>query len=314
MKDNNEKKVRRGEPLKIPAATWNNIIDSAKHHKRNRYNPVNAANGGTLTSLIKSNIEILVKNASGSDISESFHIMRLSLPVLDITEDRHAANRRIGFNGMIPTDIDNAIVILQTPLEVTDISNGVISGLSIVTVMVLDPSHEWANPTPGETKYLTSSECGQARILAYTESIEPGEEGLSTALVNLIGSTCSNQLISGSSGTSGASGGSTGGSNGGSGGSEGSTGGSGGSSGGSGGDSNCSDCFNIHGQITNICPVFEDVTYEEAIAELEDLFTQVPGYDDVGNTSLGRNGVGNLIWQDIPSTADAVLTSQVFGP
>jgi len=258
MKDNNEMKVRRGERVTIPAATWNNIVDASKKIKRTRFNPDLSINAGSLESLIKSNICVFVRNASNYDMEEGFCIMRLSGTIGDATVDKYLVNRRPAFDGFIPQRADDAIAILQAPLMLDDTTKGVISGITVCKVLMVDMQHEWCNPTPEEHRWMTSAPTGQARILWFGSLNESGLENIYVAVVHLIG-------VSGVVGST-------------SGGSEGiSTGGSTGGSTGSGGDEGELVEADI---VTNICPIFEDVTYEQAIDELLDLLSQLPGFDD----------------------------------
>lgn len=189
MNDNNEMKVRRGERFRIPAATWNNVIDATKAHKRGRFNKANAVNAGDITDLIKSNSTILLLNDSGYDLADSFKIVRLEHTVLDIALDMYEGNRRIALKGYTPDDPNNAIAIVQVPLEVDSIGKAVVAGVSVCKVKMVSEFDSWANPTPGTIDYLTSDVEGQARILWWGESGDALEleAGIYLAIVNLIG-------------------------------------------------------------------------------------------------------------------------------
>lgn len=252
MNDNNEKKVRPGERMQIPAATWNNMIDGMKAFKRSKFNKANAVNNHIIADLIESNTPILVYNASDYDQTTSYRIMRLNGTVLDVAEAKLEANRRIAFNAYVPTDSTNPIAILQSPLEMGDIGRAITSGITVTRVKMADMSHEWANPVAGSTDYLVSNVDGQARILWFGLSDDEGEqaEGIYLAIVHLIGTMPG-------VGTN----------------------------------------VNV-GLVTNICPIFEDVTYEQAITELNDLLSRIDGYA-VGKV-LGLVDPSDLGWIDPP--------------
>lgn len=189
MLDNNEQKVRRGERVVIPAMTMNALVDSAKDYKRRKYNNEANINPGILTDLIRSNTDILIRNSTIYDFTTSFHIVRLGTTIIDFADDLVANNTRIGFDGFIPDIVDDPIAILQAPCEQDEMTNAVFSGITSVKIKMLDLTDEWANPTPGEHGWLTSSDSGQARILAFASTGDSGETaaGIYAALVNLVG-------------------------------------------------------------------------------------------------------------------------------
>jgi hypothetical protein len=190
MRDNNEKKVRRGDKVSIPAATWNNIVDATKAWKRQQYSPIRGAmNDGDISDLLKSNSTVLVKNSTDYDIPTSYQVMRLDAAIAETNPDPHTINNRIAFLGEIPANTDNAVCILQSPLAIGDIGTAVVSGVTVCKVKMIDEDHEWANPTPSEMGWLTSAATGQIRILDTFETgdEEELEEDIYLAVVNLIG-------------------------------------------------------------------------------------------------------------------------------
>jgi microcystin-dependent protein len=239
MKDNNEHKSRRGEPLKIPAATWNSVVDASKAEKRGRFNNVSAFNGEVVPlDSIKLTNAILVRCNADYALETSFGILRLSNVVQDLTEDALDANRRLAMEGYTPNAPDNVIAIAQTPLAFNEIGRAITSGIAMCRVKMVDLTHKYANPIPGDTQKLMSAESGQVRIVTtvLTEDDELTAAGIYYAVVNLVGSKAESSSTVGE------------------------------------GDSE------IVEVVTNVCPIVETDTYAEVLTELTDTLSIVPGF------------------------------------
>jgi hypothetical protein len=202
--DDVENKVERGSKLRIKASTFNEIQDVVKAFKRREFE----LKGQKPTSLIRSNLEVLVYNSIGSDLTLPFQVVKLKQPLLDISEDVLNANTRSTFISVTPGSTFDPIAITQVPIQDGEIDRAVINGVTIVKVKFTAVDHSWANPVNGETDFLESAELGQARILmdlgpasgGLTESgdeLDSGEESGSGSgliddtrwcMVNLIGS------------------------------------------------------------------------------------------------------------------------------
>jgi len=190
MQDNNEHKARRGERLRIPAQTWNGLVDASKAEKRGRFNPDTVINAFDNQSLIRSNSTILVRNSSQYALASGFRILKIrggAIP--QVAKDMYGANGRIAFDGYTPSFTNDPFAIIQEPLEIGAIGKAVVAGLSVVKIKMLDVTHQWANPTPTQDGWLTSSTSGQARILWFGMSEDSGERSnnIYIAIVNLIG-------------------------------------------------------------------------------------------------------------------------------
>lgn len=204
--DDVENKVERGSKLRIKASTFNEIQDVIKAFKRREFE----LKGQKPTSLIRSNLEVLVYNSIGSDLTLPFQVVKLKQPLLDISEDVLNANTRSTFISVTPGSTFDPIAITQVPIQDGEIDRAVINGITIVKVKFTAVDHSWANPVNGETDFLESAELGQARILmdlgpasgGLTESgdeLDSGEESSSESgesgilgdirwcMVNLIG-------------------------------------------------------------------------------------------------------------------------------
>lgn len=166
--------VKPGDPLTIQASTWNAMMENLRHFRRGK-NKVGL--NGTVANLIRSNLDVLIYNAVGEDLFGMFRVVRIGDPSIDLTTNPLSALRRICLDGLEPNDATNTFAILQEPLAEDNIGTGIIQGLSLAFVQFDDPDHEFCNPTPGNSLYLTSSETGSARII-WSGEIDPDADGL----------------------------------------------------------------------------------------------------------------------------------------
>lgn len=214
--DDKENKVERGTKLRIKASTFNEIQDAVKAFKRREFE----LKGQRPSSLIRSNLDVLVYNSIGSDLTQPFQVVKIKQPLLDISEDVLNANTRPTFIAIEPTDTFDAVGITQVPIQDGEIDRAIINGITIVKVKFTAIDHTWANPVDGVTDYLESAELGQARILmdlgsaagGLTESgdtLDSGEESgtgsgligdIRWCMVNLIGAIFASEESSGVAG------------------------------------------------------------------------------------------------------------------
>lgn len=182
----NERKVQRGEKLKIKASTFNGMVDILKRDKLSHLR----GGVGTPTDTLYPNTTVLVQNAVGS-ISDSYAVMKLEEPYLEnIQLDIENSMRRPVFIGVTPDRDDNPIAIVQTPPDFGEISRGVVAGITLALVHFEDGdySHTWAKPKEGFTDRLVSCESdGVARIIYYTDPPLGYSSDLRLAVVNLTG-------------------------------------------------------------------------------------------------------------------------------
>jgi len=201
-----EKKVKPGDRLAIPAATYNSLIDMLRAYKRDKFN----LRGGQDKSTIQPHNTIFIHTKLDS-IKEAFKIFRVSGVAVDFQSDPyHFAKRPVMAAFPPETDNDNICITILPIGEafpttsdpsgpvVREIVPAVIAGYTLALVRLNNLTDEWANPIPDNIDYLDSSpDAGTARII-YWETLdgstlhESGLSGLSPevvlAVVNLIGS------------------------------------------------------------------------------------------------------------------------------
>lgn len=181
----NERKVRQGQRPFFSASMWNDVVDLIKKDKRTGV----SEGTDTYSNELYPRSTVLVKNKIGSDLTSSFKVVRLTTPLVALTE-LHPANVRPAFECYNPLSDGDAFGITQEPIENNQIGKVAIAGITIAYVRMNDPNHEWCVPINGESGFLDSVDCsGQARILATAAGTGLPED-VKIAVINIIGAAC----------------------------------------------------------------------------------------------------------------------------
>jgi hypothetical protein len=172
------KKVKSGDPLVIPAPTFNSFIDAARGHKAREQASGQAERPGFRQSGI-----VLVKNASGAD-RQRFDVLGIDTPVITPTDNEDAFKNKVVLSGSTPTESDHLgrFVILLVPLADGKVGMACASGVCAVHVDVQHEDHHFADVKDGEAGSIESRESGAATIL-WKES----GTGLKWAVVHVSG-------------------------------------------------------------------------------------------------------------------------------
>lgn len=155
------KKVQRGDPLRIPAETFNTFIDAAKDFRSRTQN-----RGGRSQAEWSQTGIILVKNGTASDL-DRFHVLGIDRPIFTPAESLFSFQDQIAVVGVTPNEDDHLgrFLVLQEPLRAGMIGRGCLSGITPVRLNVLDEEHDWADIEEGETDSLKTDTSGSAFIL-----------------------------------------------------------------------------------------------------------------------------------------------------
>jgi hypothetical protein len=172
------KKVKPGDPLVIPAATFNTFIDSARDFLARQHQQAQAG-----TPSGRHNCIVLVRNDSGSD-RERFDVLGISGPVFDPASDAEAFKNYPAMTGVTPAEDDHQgkFVILLEPVLAGKLARAVAAGVVPARVDVPDEDYPYrlADVTDGSAANLTAAKVGSAAIL-WRE----GGTGVQWALVRL---------------------------------------------------------------------------------------------------------------------------------
>jgi len=154
------KKVQSGDRLKIPAATFNAMIDAARDHQQRQQ-------GREQTSLpaFRQSGIVLVRNDSGAD-RDRFDVLGIDSVVISPDDNLDAFKNRVALAGVTPSvgQHSGRFVVLLGPAAAGAIVTGCVSGVCVAKVKVRDEADEYADVTDGQS-YLTSGPRGSAQIL-----------------------------------------------------------------------------------------------------------------------------------------------------
>jgi hypothetical protein len=154
-------KVSPGQPLRIPAETFNAFVDAAVAFQATRTS--RQAEGGT--NLPTAGI-VTVRNDSGAD-QDRFAVLGIGSPLILPTENAAAFQERVAV-ALVTPDQDahsDRICILQEPIAAGKLGRGLILGITPVRLDVQAEDDRVAAVVTGETATLKTGSTGAARIL-----------------------------------------------------------------------------------------------------------------------------------------------------
>ena len=96
------KKVKSGDPLKIPAATFNTFVDSARDHLQHQH-----GTGGRPTQAFRQTGIVPVKNGSGADAAR-FAVLGVDSPIFSPTEAADGFANQVALVGVTPSASSHA--------------------------------------------------------------------------------------------------------------------------------------------------------------------------------------------------------------
>ncbi len=157
------KKVQSGDPLKIPAATFNTLIDVARDHQASRQN----AKRRPEMPVPLPGVVLTVRNDSGAD-ADRFDVLGLGSPVFEPTDNKADFSRGVVMDAKTPDDPTHrgAFVVLLEPIADGAVGRAIVQGLAYVQVDISDNDiDEWAEIEDAETGNLKAGVTGSAKIL-----------------------------------------------------------------------------------------------------------------------------------------------------
>ncbi|MGD9857773.1 MAG: hypothetical protein AB7U20_22750 [Planctomycetaceae bacterium] len=134
------RKVRRGDPLQIPAETFNTFIDAARDFQNRTQN-----RQSTNSQELRQTGTLLVKNGSGQD-RQRFEVLAIDRPIFLPSDNLWSFQDQVAVIGIVPDEEQHVgrFVVLLEPLRDGMIGRAVVSGVTPVRLNVLDEAHEWA--------------------------------------------------------------------------------------------------------------------------------------------------------------------------
>lgn len=168
----NLRKASPGTPLRIPAQTWNGLMEMLEDFRRQR----GVGTGGSGPQ--RSNDIVLVRNDSDGDIPR-FGILGIDSVIFEPTSESatQTFKNQITFTG-VPPEVgkhDGQFIIAQEPATPGRIFRGLVAGVSVVLVKMENADDLFADIDDGETAHLKSGGTGVAQILWREEPEGDGD-------------------------------------------------------------------------------------------------------------------------------------------
>jgi len=154
------KKVQAGQPLEIPAGTFNTFIDTARAHLARQ----RSTQTGTDRSYRDPDI-VLVRNDSGYDLGQ-FEVLGVSGVVISPADNLNEFKSIIVLTGVTPSLADHfgRFVVLLEPLADGEIGRACASGMCQVKINVVDETDQYADVRDGNRATLESTDRGASYI------------------------------------------------------------------------------------------------------------------------------------------------------
>ncbi len=149
------KKVRDGEKLRIPARTYNAMVDAAQDYI-NRRNNINTNSKGLPDNIV------YVKNNTGAAV-DSLNILGITGVAIFPT-----ANQPVVFGGVVPLIANHSnsrFVITAEPIANNSIGRAYATGCAATKVYIYDQTHNFADILDNDKTRLKSTVSGPATIL-----------------------------------------------------------------------------------------------------------------------------------------------------
>jgi len=154
------KKVQAGQPLEIPAGTFNTFIDTARAHLARQ----RSTQTGTDRSARDPDV-VLVRNDSGYDLAR-FEVLGVSDVVISPADNLDEFKNGIVLTGTTPSLANHfgRFVVLLEPLAAGQIGRACASGMCQVRINVVDEADQYADVRDGSRATLESTDRGASYI------------------------------------------------------------------------------------------------------------------------------------------------------
>jgi len=155
------KKVQTGDPMVVPASTYNAFIDAATDlHQRQPNATQDAKAAGDREGVV------LIKNDSGADRLR-FEVLGIDGPVYSPTDNPEGFKNDIVLKGIVPTEASHRgrFVILAEPLADGNVGHAFVSGVCVAKVNITNEGHRFADVEDNQPGRLKAFSSGAATIL-----------------------------------------------------------------------------------------------------------------------------------------------------
>jgi len=177
------KHVRSGDPLVIPASTFNTFVDAARDfQQRQRDRSRDAERDFRQSGLV------LVRNESGADRGR-FDVLGINGPLITRQQNPDEFARRIAFRGALPADPAHSggrFAVLTEPVRAGATGRAWFGSPAIARVLFRDEGHPAADIKDWDANVLESNPGGSSLIVAAEppQEREVADIGLCIVLLN----------------------------------------------------------------------------------------------------------------------------------
>lgn len=180
MKTPANDRVSSGDPLKIRAETWNNLLDAAGLMEGER----DIQSAGTPSAWGHPCLIAVVKNTTAGDLTAgSILTPGTAASIGTFPDNPHETRRRPFLSCGAPTLPIQPVCVLVDPVGAGKYGRAAVLGVTVCTVNVTSAYHKFAAAYAGTDKLLSSS-IGPAKILHKESST--GEQKCLVLLTNVV--------------------------------------------------------------------------------------------------------------------------------
>jgi len=160
------KKVRSGDPLRIPAATYNAFVDAAEDLRQRQH-----LGGQQATPFNRQPGAVLARNRTKLDQPQFAALWLAGVALHPSTHLQRFRNTTPLFElntwASLPAtqQHEQRFAILQEPVKSGKLGRALLAGVSPVQLTMTDPAHGYALPNPDDPQTMRSAWTGACRIL-----------------------------------------------------------------------------------------------------------------------------------------------------
>ena len=155
------RKVKPGDPLKVPAATFNAFVDAAVDFQRRQRDQ----GGGDLRTRSDLGI-VAIKNNTGADVGR-FGVLGIDSPIFTPDDNLDSFSNRVALVGVTPTVATHTgrFAILLEPIASGKIGQAAVAGVCPVQINMASATDGFADVKDSDSTVLASGTFGAATIL-----------------------------------------------------------------------------------------------------------------------------------------------------
>ncbi|MDX2198606.1 MAG: hypothetical protein SF069_06500 [Phycisphaerae bacterium] len=175
-------KVKRGDPLVIPAGTFNTMIDAARDFEQRQRSTQRTTQRDQLDAGI-----VLLRNQSGADRGR-FDVLGISGPIIAPVANADEFKQRVALKGVLPAATHRGkFAILLEPAANQAIVRACLDGICAARVRMIDEAHAFADIDEGHSSRLASAASGAARMLWVEPIVERTDAAIAWTVIRLGG-------------------------------------------------------------------------------------------------------------------------------